>query len=240
MRSVCNYYCYKNIREKNQINKLKPDKIELTVFDMDGVLTDIISSWKYIHDYFKTSNETSVDDYLKGHIDDLEFLKRDVALWKENGKSITIEKLSEILSDIPLMKGAKETISTLKNHGIKTGIISAGLNILANQISQELEIDNIIANRIKVDKDGRLIENGIIGVKLIYKDQVVQTLAKKLDIPLNKVVAVGNSCFDIPMFEISGLGIAFNPEDDCVRKAADFVVEEKDLTGIIPYIEQYL
>ena len=240
MRSTCSYYCYRNTREKNQLNVSKPDKLELAVFDMDGVLTDTISSWKYIHDYFKTSNERSVDDYLKGKIDDMEFIKRDVALWMENGKPITRNKLSEILTDVPLMKGAKESIAILKNHDIKTGIISAGLDLLAEKIAQTLEIDHIFANGIKIDKDGRLTGEGILGVKLMYKDQAVQTLAKQLDIPLHRVAAVGNSCFDIPMFETCGLGIAFNPEDDCVREAADVIVEKKDLTAILPFIEQHL
>jgi len=49
--------------------------IEKLYLDMDGVLTDTISSWKHIHDYFDTSNERSVDKYLKGKIDD----------WANNG-----------------------------------------------------------------------------------------------------------------------------------------------------------
>ena len=42
------------------------------------------------------------------------------------------------------------------------------------------------------------------------------------------------------MFEICGLGIAFNPEDDCTRDAADFVVEGKDLSSIIAIISKHL
>jgi phosphoserine phosphatase len=42
------------------------------------------------------------------------------------------------------------------------------------------------------------------------------------------------------MFEICGLGIAFNPEDECVRTLADFVVEGKDLSRIIPVFEQFI
>ena len=67
---------------------------------MDGVLTDIMSSWKYVHDYFGTCNDQSVDDYLKGEIDDLEFIRRDVSLWQKNDKPVTRDKLVEILSDI--------------------------------------------------------------------------------------------------------------------------------------------
>jgi len=56
---------------------------------------------------------------------------------------------------------------------------------------------------------------------------------------LKRIAAVGNSCFDIPMFKVTGLGIAFNSWDDCTKKAADIVINEKDLSKILPYIMKY-
>ena len=78
MDPTCSYYCYKNNRNANSEKVGKGEKIQLVVFDMDGVLSDIISSWKHIHDYFGTSNEQSVDEpdrymymlhiqYIQGH-----------------------------------------------------------------------------------------------------------------------------------------------------------------------------
>ena len=74
----------------------------------------------------------------------------------------------------------------------------------------------------------------------MYKDLAVKSLLKELKIPLNRVASVGNSCFDIPMLEITGLSIAFNPIDDCTIKAADVIVKEKDLCKILPIFENYL
>jgi len=239
-KKVCKFYCYRNTREKNKSIAKKMDNLELVIFDMDGVLTDIISSWKYIHDYFNTSNERSVDDYLKGKIDDMEFIRRDASLWVEDGKPVTREKLVEILSDVPLMKGAKECINYLKNHNVKTAIVSAGLNILANRVAKDLGIDYVYSNGVKTDEEGRLNGVGILEVRLMHKDETVDKLSKQLKIPLEKIASVGNSCFDIPMFEISGFAIAFNPEDDCIKESANVIVKEKDLTGILPYIENYI
>lgn len=240
MEQNCRFYCYRKTRESNYYKTNKTEKIELVIFDMDGVLTDIISSWKYIHDYFKTSNEKSVDEYLKGKIDDMEFIKRDVLLWKENGKPITKDKLVEILSDVPLMKGAEKCIIYLKENEIKTAVVSAGLDILAHRVAEELGIDYVLANGVKTDEQGRLNGVGVLGVRLMYKDLAVKTLAEQQNTPLEKIASVGNSCLDIPMFEISGLGIAFNPDDDCTRKAADVIVKGKDLTKILPFIECYV
>ena len=238
--NLCRFYCYKNTRQTAKLNIQKMKNLELIVFDMDGVLTDTISSWKYIHDYFNTSNQRSVDEYLKGKIDDVEFIRRDASLWLENGRPIKKEKLGEILSSVPLIKGASECIAFLKNHGIKTAIISAGLDILAKNVGKKLGIQYVYSNGIESDLNGRLTGKGIIEVRLMYKDQTLKKLAHKLDIAFNKIATVGNSCFDIPMFEISGLSIAFNPSDNCVRKAADIIVEEKDLVKILPHLEKFI
>ena len=237
---ACKYFCFKKTRGPIISNNKDVDKIELVAFDMDGVLVDDFSSWKTVHDYFNTSNEKSVDEYVKGKIDDFEFIKRDVSLWKEDGRPITINKLSEILSNVRLMIGAKETINFLKNSGIKTAIVSAGIDVLANKVSKELGIDYVFSNGVKYDENGFLTGEGILNVKLMYKDETIKQISKKEGIPLAKIAAVGNSCFDIPMLEISGLGIAFNPADECVSESADIVVEGNDLSKIIPAIEKYL
>ena len=240
MQQKCRYYCYRKTRNIKNFEIYKTGKIELVIFDMDGVLTNIISSWKYIHDFFNTSNERSVNDYLKGKIDDMEFIRRDASLWKENGKPITKKRLFDILSDVPLMKGAKECMSDLKNNGIKTAIVSAGLDILAEKVADKLGIDYVLANGLETDKNGRLNGIGILAVRLMYKDLAVKSLAEKQKIPLERIASIGNSCYDIPMFEITGLGIAFNPGDECTRKAADIIVEGNDLSKILPVLKSYI
>jgi phosphoserine phosphatase len=233
----CRLYCYRKTRKNNIKNSIKMDYLELVVFDMDGVLTNIHSSWRYIHDYFNTSNNRSVDEYLKGKINDLEFIRRDASLWVENGLPIKNDRLVEILSKVPLMYGAKECINNLRDKNIKTAIISAGLNILANRVANDLCIDYVFSNGIKTDEKGRITGEGILNVKLMYKDQTIELLSKQTRIPLKRIATVGNSCFDIPMFEITGLSIAFNPSDECVKKAADIIVESKNLIETLPFFD---
>jgi phosphoserine phosphatase len=215
------------------------DYLELVVFDMDGVLTDIHSSWRYIHDYFKTSNNRSLKEYLKGEIDDFEFIKRDASLWVENGQLIKNRRLYEILSKVPIMDGAKECIDNLKHNNIKTAIISAGINILADRVANDLCIDYVFSNGVKTDGKGRITGEGILNVKLIHKNQTMEKLSKDERIPLHRIAAVGNSCFDIPMFNITGLSIAFNPSDDCVREAADIIIERKNLLETLPHFNKF-
>jgi phosphoserine phosphatase len=238
-KNKCKYYCYKkNIKKTNNVKK-EMDKLELVIFDMDGVLTDIYSSWKYVHDYFNSSNEKSVEAYLKGQIDDIEFIRRDAELWKENGKPIRKDKLVEILADVPLMNGAKKCISFLKEIGIKTAIVSAGLDVLSERVGTELGIDYVYSNGIRVDDRGYLTNEGILNVKLMYKNEAIINLANSLEISLNRIAAVGNSCFDITMFEVCGISVAFNPDDECTKKYADYSIMKKDLTLILKILKKY-
>ena len=236
----CIFYCYRKTRQEQIIKKYKMEKLKLVVFDMDGVLIDIISSWKYIHDYFNTSNEKSVDEYLKGKIDDLEFIRRDVSLWVENGRPIKMEKLKEIIKDVPIMKGTKECIKALKEHNVKTAIVSAGLDIIAENLSEKIGFDMVLANGIKTDSKGYLNGVGDLQVRLMYKDLAVKKISQKLDIPAKNIASVGNSCFDIPMFYESAIGIAFNPSDDCIKDAADIIISEKDLSQVLHYLQSYI
>lgn len=238
-KDKCKHYCYKKFRKIKNNSIKKMDKLRLVIFDMDGVLTDIYSSWKYVHNYFNSSNEKSVEAYLKGQIDDLEFIRRDASLWKENGRPIKKEKLVEILEYVPLMNGAKKCINFLKEKGIKTAIVSAGLDVLAERVGKELGIDIIYSNGIKVDEKGYLTNEGILNVKLMYKNEAIIKLAKILGIPLKRIAAVGNSCFDISMFEVCGVSIAFNPSDECTIKSANYKVMKKDLSLILKIFKGY-
>ena len=49
-------------------------------------------------------------------------------------------------------------------------------------------------------------------------------------------MSIGNSFTDIKMFENTGLSIAFNPEDDATREAADHVVVSKNIADVLDYI----
>jgi phosphoserine phosphatase len=240
MKTTCTYPCYRSEKKEAQHKKIKTKKIRLVFFDMDGVLLDTVSSWKYVHEHFGTTNERSILSYLRGDIDYLEFIRRDVSLWKQNGQHVTKQTLLDIMNAIPFIDGAKECISYLKKHQIQTAIVTAGMTLLADRVARDLGIEYVFANEVSVGADGRLTGEGVLHVELTEKDRNIWELAEQLQIPLDACAAVGNSCFDIPMLEICGLGIAFNPEDDCVKTSADVVIEGKDLKKLIPVLQPYV
>lgn len=233
---ICKHYCYREQQAKNTPRIKQDGNIEFIAFDMDGVLADIRSSWRWIHEYFNADNEASVRAFLRGEIDDEEFVRRDIALWKQNGMLITKQELEEIIHEVPLMPGAEKCFAELHKMGITTAIVSAGLDTLAYMIAEQLGIDEVVANCVDSDGNGRLTGEGTVCVRLREKGEPLRQLLRRQSIPPGRCAAVGNSCFDISMFEACGLGIAFNPDDACVEQEADIVIKEKNLCRILDHV----
>jgi phosphoserine phosphatase len=129
------------------------------------------------------------------------------------------------------MPGVRACVEALHHHDLTTAIVSGGLDILAQRIAAETGIGHVLANGVQGD-----LEGSVVRVLIENKGRALRALTKDLAVASDRVVAVGNSRYDVSMFKASGLRIAFNPCDDVVVEAADVVITEKDLTQILPYV----
>jgi phosphoserine phosphatase len=209
---------------------------KLVVFDLDGVLADAVSSWCWIHDHFGVNNDASLREFLEGKIDDQEFMRRDIELWLNQRKRVSLSEIDEILSTLPIMHGAKETIAELDRNGIGSAIISGGIEIHAERVARELGINYVMANPFETDEHGFLTGRGIVNVPLLDKGSVLVRFLERVGLTKEDCVSVGNSQIDVPLFKNSRLGIAFNPYDEIVKEHADVVIEKKDLREILPHV----
>lgn len=205
----------------------------LVAFDMDGVLVDYTSSWTWVHEHFKVNNEESLVAYIEGRIDDLEFMRRDIKLWKEMKKDLCRKDIEEILRPVPIIAGIKETVDALHDHGSKVVIVSGGLDMTAEKIAREFGFDDYIANSVECDPYGRLTGEGVLRVELANKRRALQEFQSRYGVPEERTVAIGNSFVDVSMFNGSGLSIAFNPIDDFVRTHAHVVMTARDLREVL-------
>ena len=68
------------------------------------------------------------------------------------------------------------------------------------------------------------------------KADVVHQINKHFEIPLEKTAFVGDGRNDMSVFEVVGLSIAYNPEDQDVADTADIVIRGDDLKDILPHL----
>ncbi|NHJ33693.1 MAG: HAD-IB family phosphatase [Asgard group archaeon] len=205
--------------------------IKIVAFDMDGVLVNIKSSWTIVHKAFNVDERVTFRRYLRGEFDYLEFMRRDIGFWGH----VHVNEIRKILNKVPIMPGAEETFDVLRKNGFITAVISSGISILAERLKKKLRIDHVFANQLLKDKNGILTGEGNPVVPLWDKDKVMRHLLNSLSIKPNHCAVVGDSIFDIPLFDLAGFSIAFNSKDKRVNNIADVSVESNDLRDVLPH-----
>jgi len=211
-------------------------KYDLVCFDMDGTLTKLRSSWCWVHSCFEVDNEPAYQAFCNGEIDEPEFMRRDIALWTNKNPDVTIRDIAVLFRDMPLIDGIQETIACLKANGIRTVIISGGINLAAEMLAKEFGFDDYIADEILAYDDGKLTGEGKMNVDLRDKGINVRQYIEKYGTTMERTVSVGNSFTDIPMFKNSGMSIAFNPTDPYTQEAATHTVFSENIADILDFI----
>lgn len=213
---------------------------KLVAFDLDGTLVDAESSWAWIHKHYSVNNDEALELFLEQKIDDMEFMRRDIGLWLSKKGRIHISEIAQILSSVPLKKGALELFEFLRSKKVLTAIVSGGIEILAERVAKEVGIDYVVANALETDEMGYLTGEGILRVKLLEKGAALLRVAEMAGVSREEIISVGNSFIDVDMFEVSAVGIAFVPVDEKIIVAADYVVNENDMRSLIPIFEKLL
>ena len=72
------------------------------------------------------------------------------------------------------------------------------------------------------------------------KASALEIVCRELDIPLNDVMAMGDSESDLEMLRLAGLGIAVNNSPDEVKRAALHIAPANDADGVAWAIERFV
>ena len=207
--------------------------IKLIAFDLDNVLID----GEAIDEIGKLMGvETKISEITKKAMEgDLDFetsLKERVALLK----GASVEDIKKVVSKIPLMKGAEETIAELKKRGYKIATITGSFEIIANRMKDDLGLDYAFSNVLH-EEDGKL--TGDVSGPLVTgsKAEVLKEIMEMEKIKAEESAAVGDGANDVSMLEEAGLGIAFNAKP-VLKEKADVVVEKRDLKELLTVFEK--
>ena len=211
---------------------------KLALFDLDGTLTKERSSWEYIHrrlGVWEGYAEKYQEAFLRGEIDYSRFCQLDAAIWK----GMKASALEGILEEIPFYDGVKDFLEYLRSRGIKLGIISSGLTMLAERTKREFNFDYTVANALEV-ADGILTGGITIKVQYDRKEEWVRAAQRQFNADQEEILAIGDSKGDMDMLRMAGLSIAFNPLSSRLESLATFSVHSTDLRDLIPPLISHL
>jgi phosphoserine phosphatase len=180
-------------------------EVSLAAFDLDGTVLEHNSSWVAIHRHFGTEHigAASLRLYTEGKIGYREFMRRDIASWP---KGVTRKEVVKVLSGYKIRREAPRVFEELRSRGIKTALVTSGIDILAKDVAEELSIDHWIANGLRFDKEGVLLPRGVGRVDPTNKDRAYAKLLSKLGISPKKTIAVGDTIYDLAFLKSAGLG----------------------------------
>ncbi|QFZ53501.1 phosphoserine phosphatase SerB [Oceanihabitans sp. IOP_32] len=201
----------------------------LVCFDMDSTLIqteviDELAELAGVGEQVKAITESA----MQGEIDFNESFKKRMKLLK----GLKEEVLREVAINLPITKGARRLIDTLKGYGFKTAILSGGFTYFGHYLQKELGIDYVYANQLEI-KDG-VLTGGYLGeiVDGDKKAHYLKIIAQREGIHINQTIAVGDGANDLQMINLAGLGIAFHAKPK-VRNNAESSISSMGLDGVL-------
>jgi len=214
------------------VEEQRKKDLKLVVFDVDGTLVKGYS-WEFMHEALGTGDDVRhcFDLFLKGSLSYEEWARIDASLWR----GLPLERAEQIIRAMPYVTGARETIPILRNKVFRVFLLSAGLSLVSERINAEIGVDGYLANELLV-QDGFLTGEVKVNVSFHRKDEALGRILREWNLEMENCVAVGDDPTLVPLFKKVGLSIAFNPVNERIEKAADFVVKRDDLQLILPYI----
>ncbi len=206
---------------------------KLAVFDfdstlMDGETIDFLAAELGLEEEVAAITRQA----MEGRLDFFKSLQARVALLE----GLPRVRVEEICEGLPLMPGAKETVSGLKKRGYKVICFSGGFRPATSHAARVLGLDADFAN-ILHDDEGIL--TGKVGGEMMFGDskgRMLTRLQNLLGIDHRHTVAVGDGANDLSMFAHASTRIAFCAKP-VLKEAASHTIEEKDLTRVLEIVD---
>ena len=206
--------------------------MKLAVFDfdstlMDGETIDFLAEPLGLKEKVASITEMA----MRGELDFFESLIMRVKLLE----GLEEKKVNEICHNLPLMPGAKEIVKELKNRGVSVICFSGGFRNATSFIKEKIGLDADFSN-ILHSKNGIL--TGLVGGEMMFshsKGDMLKRIQNILGVSEDETMVVGDGANDLSMFKYAKTKVAFCAKE-VLKKEANIVIEEKDLTKILEFI----
>ncbi len=195
--------------------------MKLVAFDFDGTLSDsemtvLLGKQVGVADEMADITARAMNDEI-GYAESL----RERA---ELLEQLSLDGMEQAFSEVTLRPGAAEIIADLNEKGTHVAILTGGFErgVQAALDSEGVSVDTIVANRLL--DDGRMLTGEVEGPLIEgTKDKALGALVDELGVDMANTVAVGDGANDLPMLEVAGLAVGFDPKP-AVAPACDTIV----------------
>ena len=224
-------YCYENQLDYGFVRPGQHlSDFGLVVMDMDSTLITIECIDEIADMYHLKPQVSSITEAaMRGEIDFAESLRRRVALLEGLEESALQRVYDERLQ---LSPGAEKMLAKLKEHGIKTLLVSGGFVFFSERLKARLGLDFAHANTLEII-DGKLTGKvlGNIVDAQAKADWLLHT-RDELALGSKQVIAMGDGANDLKMMTQASVSIAYHAKP-VVRSQATFAFNFVGLDGLI-------
>ena len=205
----------------------------LVIFDVEGVLLNA-EYLPVLAKLFGPKKEEEIWDItnkgIRGEINWEEGLKERVHALR----GIEYNQAYKIAQNLEIMPGARELCNFLKGLGWKLVAVSGGFNIITDRLHTELQIDRIFSNDL-IFRDGKLED---VDIRVTSdKSASVKKYIEENGFMKDEIIVVVDGANDLKLFDLSAFTVGFCPVE-IIRDKANIVIEEKDLSALIPIIKE--
>ncbi len=215
-------------------------RFDLVAFDVDGTLVehpDGKTVWEVLNERFTGSDDQNRERfamYRTGRLSYSEWVALDVTSWRDAGA--TRQDLIAALAPLRLVEGAAETLSALKERGMRLAVISGTLDLLLDTLFPDHPFDEVYTNRIWFDEQGRIAGWQATPFDMDGKGVALRAIAMREEVPLSRCAFVGDHANDLSAARVAGLTVAFNPKDAELEALAGAVVRSRTLRDTLPHL----
>ena len=169
---------------------------------------------------------------MRGEIDFESSLRKRVSFLE----GLPVSVFEKVFKSIQLTPNAQKFISILQKNGILVGLVSGGFTPIVETLVKSLGIAYFSANQLEV-KDG-LLTGKLVGhiISPEVKQATLEQWRKKLQLPRERTVAIGDGANDLLMLKSAGLGIAFCAKE-VLKQEIPHHVDKRDFLEVLPLID---